>query len=162
MQEMECVNQKADLAAVVGNPALSTDDVATIIMKLQNAKNTLAANITAQGQVASGNDNLASLAAKVIATPVKRWARGTASYNGGRVTVSGLSFKPNFVLMYVNQNNFGFFYSEATSLGYFTAYNTGSQNVNYFVLDTLNKINSDGWTLDMRFPNLTVVWLAFE
>ncbi|MGF9822610.1 hypothetical protein ABE430_08825 [Brevibacillus agri] len=109
LQTMEAVNQKADLAAVVGSPAVSTDDVATIISKLQNAKNTLASNITAQGlTTASGSESLASLASKVTASSVKKYAEGKAApvWNGSVwvTTVTGLAFRPTFILFYGYQN----------------------------------------------------------
>ncbi|MGG4440496.1 hypothetical protein [Brevibacillus fortis] len=109
LQTMECINQKADLAAVVGSPVVSTDDVATIITKLQNAKSTLAANLTAKGQAASGSEGVQSLADKVGAYNGKRWAGGTFTINGsGTVTVNGLGFKPNYVMVYQNNTRSSF------------------------------------------------------
>lgn len=106
LQEMQAINQKADLVSVIGSPAVSTDDVATIITKLQSAKNTLAANLTAQGQTALPSDSLASLASKVTAAPVRRWASGTGSfrYSSTDTThrVSGLAFTPVLVVVDVD------------------------------------------------------------
>ena len=109
LQTLECINQKADLAAVVGSPAVSTDDVANIISKLQIAKNTLAANLTAKGQAASGSEGVQSLADKVGAYNGKRWAGGTFTINAsGTVTISGLGFKPNYVMVYQNNTKSSF------------------------------------------------------
>lgn len=103
LQTMQCINQKADLASVVGSPAASTDDVATIITKIQNAKNTLATNIKALGNTASGTEGLAALASKVsVGSGLKRWASGSqTTYTNGQVhgvlEITGLSFKPSIV-----------------------------------------------------------------
>ncbi|RNB72188.1 hypothetical protein [Brevibacillus panacihumi] len=101
LQELECINQKADLASVVGSPAEMTDDVATIIGALQAAKNTLAANLNAKGQTASGSDSVQSLADKVGEFNGKRWATGTQSNVpiSSTSTISGLAFTPTTVIV---------------------------------------------------------------
>ncbi|GED59381.1 hypothetical protein ABER61_16095 [Brevibacillus formosus] len=111
LQTMECINQKADLASVVGSPAASTDDVATIITKIQNAKNTLAANITAKGTVASGSESVQTLVNKVgLLSGVKKWASGTISTDAnGNLTVTGLGFMPSVIVLHAR---------ESTSRGY--------------------------------------------
>ncbi|MGO0058663.1 hypothetical protein ACTID9_01115 [Brevibacillus fluminis] len=119
LQAMEAINQKADLVSVVGSPALSTDDVATIISKLQTAKNTLAANITTQGTSATGTESLSALAAKVtVGSSVRRWASGTGTTDSGAIlNVSGLAFKPSVIIlkMKAGTNNYRKIFHDASS-----------------------------------------------
>ncbi|AGR47471.1 tail fiber protein [Brevibacillus phage Abouo] len=103
LTEVEAINQKADLVSVVGGPATSGDNVATVIQKLQNAKNTLANNISNKGGSATGTESLQTLANKVASIPTKRWATGTVTIPGSTgqtntVTISGLLFVPTMLI----------------------------------------------------------------
>lgn len=100
LQTMEAINQKADLAAAVGSPALSTDDVATIISKLQTQKNNLATNLSNKGTPSTGSETLKALVDKLAALPVKKIATGTIGAVTGAQTVAGLAFRPSIVYVY--------------------------------------------------------------
>lgn len=169
LQAMECVNQKADLAAAVGNPAVSTDDVATIITKLQNAKNTLAANLAAQGQVASGSDSLASLASKVVAAPSKRWATGTKSNvpSSSTTTISGLAFTPTTVI--VRSDNY--YWTLVTPIFASLSTRADTTNSNFFGAGSVPQSGSlsiiaNGFTVKPYYngagSNGNIEWIAFE
>ncbi|TRY24365.1 hypothetical protein FOI68_17075 [Brevibacillus sp. LEMMJ03] len=163
LQQMECINQKTDLAATVGSPASASDAVATIITKLQNAKNSLAANLTAKGQSATGTESLQSLANKVNSLPVKKWATVTATVEGGggnsTVTVSGLTFKPSLIIVkHRNGANNGDFWAlyfanfpnaYDTVLTTISAITDGSQDTYNAKNNTANGgyINSSGFKL---------------
>ncbi|GAA4704071.1 hypothetical protein [Brevibacillus fulvus] len=163
LQTMEAVNQKADLAAVVGSPAVSTDDVATIITKLQNAKNTLATNINTQGlNTANGSESLSSLAGKVAAIPVKRSANGNLMRQANSTVVTGLGFKPRVVIASTVSSNGNRYsvralFQDATESTFANAIG-GPFEVT--LLDT------NGFTLktdasSISFPN-PIYWFAYE
>ncbi len=181
LQMMECINQKVDLAAVVGSPALSTDDVATIISKLQNAKNTLAANITVKGTTANGSEGVQALANKVGSLAgVKKWASGTVAASAS-ITITGLGFSPAHIIIrnlpgvaspyqtvYSSKGNFRFnmthwFYQAPDSTFDSTAnnYSIGGQATK---VTTLFAVNSSGFVVNYtsNVPSGTLEWIAFE
>ncbi len=72
-------NGKTDIATVIGSPALSSETFAQLKTHIQNGKNTLATNLTAKGQTATGTEALSALATKVASIIVgKRSATGSA------------------------------------------------------------------------------------
>ncbi|ATF15651.1 hypothetical protein ABEX29_06615 [Brevibacillus porteri] len=103
LQEMEAINQKADLFSIVGAPATASDTVGQLIAKLVTAKSTIVADLTAKGIPASSGEGFQSLVNKLVSLNGKRWATGTFTIlDDETVTVSGLSFKPNYVVVYKN------------------------------------------------------------
>ncbi len=154
-------NGKSDIASVVGSPATSSDTFSQLKTHIQNSKNTLASNLSAKGQSASGTESLSSLASKVANINVgKRFASGNATlsattipftrYNDGSggsvnrayVQVTGLNFTPRMIFMYTN----------VSGNNYFTLYNANlsfNGNASY-------KIRV--WTVDPTgFPSSTDV-----
>ena len=180
LQTMEAINQKADLVSVVGSPALSTDDVATIIAKIQNSKNTLAANLVAKGASAVGTESLKSLVDKVNSMPgVKRWAVGTIPARGNESAstvsysnVNGLTFAPSVVIIRKANNeqanqvairNFGSAYD--VGISYDEAISSGTWNGTY---STINQFYSDGFQVKNVITGSTsdniqqINWIAIE
>jgi hypothetical protein len=187
LQQMECISQKADLAATVGSPASASDAVATIITKLQNAKNTLAENLTAKGQIATGSESVQSLADKVGAYNGKRWASGTVNISsaqknfrtyssGWTVTsrpyaeVTGLSFLPSIIILYTSgattdprytiysKNGFGIMSGEKV-----VGFNVG--DVKFTDQGTTSLYVTNGAFLIPAFPGTTpttMEWIAYE
>ena len=100
LSDTQGINQKAELASVIGSPATASDNVATQITKLQTAKDTLATNITSKGVTASQTDAVSVLADKVGQIVIgKRWASGTFSSGSTSLVVSNLNFTPSIVIV---------------------------------------------------------------
>jgi len=185
LQTMECINQKADLASAVGSPASASDAVATIITKLQNAKNTMATNLTAKGVSAVGSESLSSLAAKINSLPTsgaKRWANGANTTGSSLMTftklpssselavyleVTGLTFKPSVII--VTSDNPNYRYAEVvyyTDLKYEST--TGivftRTNDNVFAVTGNAYINATGFRIPASglTTNTPARWIAFE
>lgn len=107
---------KSDWAGVIGSPLLSSDTSAQLKSKTQTIKNTLATNLTAKGQSASGTETLTSLVNKVANVNTgKRIAVGTlttspvttsflqsngTTFNSYYAYVNGLTFKPSYIFVY--------------------------------------------------------------
>jgi len=91
---------KTGIAAVIGSPATSGDTFATLANHIQNAKNTMATNLTGKGVSASGTEALQALADKIanISTG-KKWASGTTTSDSGYVSVTGLDFTPSLMIL---------------------------------------------------------------
>lgn len=137
-------NGKSDIASVVGSPATSADTFAQLKTHIQNSKNTLASNLSAKGQSASGTESLSSLASKVANINVgKRFASGSTTisttllpfiaYDGSSgyelrcnyVQVTGLNFLPRMIFIKTNFSN---------GTNYYTLYNANlsiNNNANY-------------------------------
>ncbi len=95
-------NGKKNIASVIGSPLSSSDAFDSLKSKIQTLKNTFASNLTTKGQSSSGTETLNNLINKIpnINTG-KRWARGTPSDGGDSFTVSNLSFKPSYIIIYM-------------------------------------------------------------
>ncbi|WP_291559392.1 MULTISPECIES: hypothetical protein [unclassified Clostridium] len=92
-------NGKKNIASVIGSPLSSSDTFDSLKSKIQTMKNTFASNLTAKGQSSSGSDTLNNLINKIPNINVgKKWATGTP--NGNPFTVSNLSFKPSYIIIY--------------------------------------------------------------
>lgn len=107
MQGLTGLDQKSNLVSVIGSPATATDDMATIISRLQTLKNTGATNLTAKGQTATGTETLQSLIDKIgTMTLGKKFATGTLGQTATNQTISGLTFTPTLILLaYATTNN---------------------------------------------------------
>lgn len=100
-------NGKKNIATVIGSPLSTSDTFDSMKNKIQTMKNTFASNLTAKGQSSSGSDTLNNLINKIVNINTgKKWATGNininAEYGYGTVTVSNLSFKPSYIITYVN------------------------------------------------------------
>ncbi|WP_431809870.1 hypothetical protein [Brevibacillus agri] len=169
LREMEAINQKADLAAAVGSPAAASDDVATIISKLQTAKNTLASNITAQGlYTAQGTESLTALAGKIPAE-VRRKATGTVSQlnNGTSQTISGLAFTPSLIVtayhtsLSMSASTLRSDYATTISSSGFTLW-TYNEGYGLVVVETKPTGPSFVITNKSTSPAYNIVWTAYE
>ncbi|WP_420768764.1 hypothetical protein ACNR9V_03290 [Parageobacillus thermoglucosidasius] len=66
-------------------------------------KRTMATNLTNKGTSASATESLQSLVDKIANVNTgKKWASGTFTSSGNSITISGLSFRPSLVLVYVS------------------------------------------------------------
>lgn len=107
LEDMQGINAKADLASVVGSPATADDSMATIVNKIQQAKNDLA-DKTEQDRA----EPLQTLVNNMVVG--KKWASGTTVSSPDRVTfrhidnstdtqftveVSDLGFIPSFIFL---------------------------------------------------------------
>ncbi|MED2006687.1 hypothetical protein P4V39_00965 [Brevibacillus borstelensis] len=108
LQELQAINQKADLAAVIGSPANASNPVASMVANIQNAKNSMATNLTKAGVLAAGTESLLSLANKI--GTAKKFATGTAQTNtvllgnyryDFYIDVTGLAFMPSHIICYI-------------------------------------------------------------
>lgn len=155
-------NGKSSIAAVIGSPATSGDTFATLVNHIQNAKNTMATNLTNKGTSASGTESLQALANKIANVNTgKKYATGSGTTSGkGAFTVSGLAFTPSIIIV---EFYLGFSYRIVYSNKYFTVMNSYA----YYAGGTSN---TDGWsvgpgtfTVTIQFaPNTAVLWWAYE
>ncbi|WP_291578663.1 hypothetical protein [Clostridium sp. UBA6640] len=98
-------NGKKNIASVIGSPLTSSDNFDSMKSKLQIMKNTFASNLIAKGQNSSGSDTLNNLINKIPSINTgKKWATGTPS-GGNPFTVSNLSFKPSYIIIYDRYHN---------------------------------------------------------
>lgn len=65
LQELTGINQKAELATVLGSPSVPTDTMPKLVGDLQARKITMATNLTAKGVVASPTETISLLATKI-------------------------------------------------------------------------------------------------
>lgn len=80
LQSMEGINAKADLASVIGEPAQSSDTMATMVNHIQIAKNELA---TKMGDSTKATEPLQSLVGGLVVG--KKWASGQIEVSTGGV-----------------------------------------------------------------------------
>ncbi|MED1790360.1 hypothetical protein P4V47_23330 [Brevibacillus laterosporus] len=180
LTEVEAINQKADLVSVVGSPATSGDNVATVIQKLQNAKNTLANNISNKGGSATGTESIQTLANKVASIPTRRWATGTVTIPGASgqintVTISGLLFVPTMLIALSatdpssnNPNFYGYMNTYAYNDTNMTGAKTWKRLDNYSLSMFINQLTAPT-TGQFKLTNTSssnytdyVRWIAFE
>ena len=101
---------KTSIASVIGSPATSGDTFATLANHIQNAKNTMATNLTNKGTSANGTETLQSLANKIANVNTgKQVAYGntnvTIPSNSGLVSLTvpiSVSFTPKEVILLLN------------------------------------------------------------
>ena len=138
-------NGKSSIAAVIGSPATSGDTFATLANHIQNAKNTMATNLTNKGTSASGTETLQSLADKIANVNTgKPFATGSLSFYtvGSDVAVetSVLGFTPIFLM-------FDFYFTSFHSYGWKWYYDpTGLLNGNgtsYFTQQSQELLGSN-------------------
>lgn len=120
LSQLEGINQKSELASVIGSPAAATDTVAQQIVKLQEIKDELAIAITEKGVNTEPGDSLEVMKENVEAISTGEPAYGVASsnstqmnfdyYSSGSVTsyyleVSGIPFEPSQIVLVPTTNN---------------------------------------------------------
>lgn len=149
LQELEGINQKADLKSALvskGVDALDTDNMADLISKLNSA------NLVLNG---------------------KKFATSTGTTDsGGNMTVSGLAFRPRYVIIWCTDTSSGqpnralFFLSDIKELntdttlvwGYAAIYNSSANFSNI----SSNGITSDGFTLNgTGIYSKSMKWIAY-
>lgn len=93
-------NGKLDIASVIGFPATAADTFAQLKARIQTIKDSMATNLTDKGQASAGTEALAALVAKIsnINTGA-RYATGTITGSGTKITISGLAFKPSTLIL---------------------------------------------------------------
>lgn len=106
LEGMQGINQKAELASVIGAPATGEDNIATQITKIQDAKDIFAEKI--------GMDNTMPLQQMAESLVIgKKWMSGETaitqtldtyqfSATAQSVVVTGLTFKPSLIICYTH------------------------------------------------------------
>lgn len=183
-------NAQRSFAGVVGSPSVPGDTVTKITNDLQTVKNTLASNLTAKGQPSQGTEPVKTLADKVANVNTgKKFANGTVTASsvngsfqlssGGAMSsrfaeVTGLSFKPSFILLESRQSSVSFptsTYSEQTSNDYpkvvkATTFGNASHSgaiLNTFKGDVSDAyVNSSGFKLPVSQGGIEYKWVAYE
>lgn len=98
LQDLEVINSKADLASVIGSPAVNTDPIADMIADIQQAKTDLAAKLSGAGITAVNTEALQALVGK--ASIGKKLATGTVNPLNSTLTVNNLTFQPDMVIIF--------------------------------------------------------------
>ncbi|NNV04787.1 hypothetical protein ETC00_19515, partial [Brevibacillus sp. MCWH] len=101
---------KTGVATVVGSPATAGDTFSQLVTHIQNAKNTMATNLSNKGVSASGTEALQALANKIANVNTgKQVAYGntnvTIPSNSGSVSLTvpiSVSFTPKEVILLLN------------------------------------------------------------
>ncbi|MEK4167323.1 hypothetical protein NST18_12795 [Anoxybacillus sp. FSL W8-0104] len=92
---------KTGVATVVGSPATAGDTFSQLVTHIQNAKNTMATNLSNKGVSASGTEALQALADKIADVNTgKKWAVvSVPGYSKGSVIpITGLGFRPSICI----------------------------------------------------------------
>jgi hypothetical protein len=168
---------KNSIASVIGSPATSGDTFTTLASHIQNAKNTMATNLTAKGTAASGTDALQALADKIANVSTgKKWASGlTSADSSGKLIVTGLSFAPSYVVFWRNNTSTSFvgclrspsisFGSTTPLWGGFIQISSGG-SANYGILSNpanTSELHSSGFVVHhLNLANLPLNWVAIE
>ncbi|MDO0823579.1 hypothetical protein [Desulfosporosinus nitroreducens] len=98
LQRLTTINAKADLASVIGTPALATDPMATLVSLIQANKDDLVNYLQGMGQSAGSTDPLASLVSALESMDVVQTASGTATMPGtSGILITGLPFEPTTI-----------------------------------------------------------------
>ena len=165
MNDMQGINQKAELASVIGSPATASDNMATQITKLQTAKNTLATNIASKGVVASDSDSLTTLADNVsqIVTG-KKYAEGIYYTDGTTtLTVTGLDFRARVIHWYIGGTYLyqGFYNADINTSWYVKYASAYSDNDSKYGSSGVT-VTDTGFTVDIGHYSSSVKWFAFE
>lgn len=178
--------EKGRIASNVGDGA-STDSLKYLVDRLEIRTDELAANINVKGVPATSADTLAQLSTKVSQIPTgKKWASGYVTSGGNmyfqyasststmglpHVIVTGLTFKPSFIILNAENGNARYrtIYEEIDSHYPKTAKvfavdgdNLAVTNYN-FKADVSNAIVTEtGFTLPVSQPSLNYTWVAYE
>lgn len=93
------INQKFELAATLGSPSVVTDSVSTSVNNLWHRKDTLATLLARKGQPSTPDEPLNILVNRVNDIDLgMKFATGTGSASGRYATITGLPFKPKYIL----------------------------------------------------------------
>ena len=155
---LEGINQKADLASVIGSPSVGTDAFATLVQAIQTQKNTMATNLTAKGQSAVGTETIKALADKIASVDTgKKRASGSFQCGSGTNTISGLSFTPSTILANLpSQGRFGVFSTLSQLTGFGNG--TSSKDTNFYV----SARRAGGFDIYSAVSPATCYWEAIE
>lgn len=132
---------------------------------LQVIKRTFATNLTSKGQSSVGTETLTALVNKVanIATG-KKWASGVKTSSSGRLTYSGLTFRPKLIVAYSSSDNTYLLYEEYSGSPNYINYVSmrASNDSNYFPLSDAI-ITSTSFDVRVRSTiGYSYSWWAFE
>ena len=181
---------KTKWASVVGSPLVSSDTQAQLQTKTQTIKDTLASNLSAKGQTASGTETLTSLVNKVANVNTgRKYANGTATTGTptlqfqflestnlkylDHITVSGLTFRPSKVTLVKYENNANVYIteyirslgslSEVASTSFYNGLETANDKVNrqYKANTSPAYVNATGFRLPVETVG-TYYWEAWE
>lgn len=92
---------KTGVATVVGSPATAGDTFNQLVTHIQNAKNTMATNLSNKGVSASGTEALQALANKIANVNTgKKWAvvQVPGYSKGSVIPITGLGFRPSICI----------------------------------------------------------------
>lgn len=176
---MQGINQKAELASVIGAPATASDNVATQITKIQSAKDVFASKIgvpnttplqaMADGLVVGGKKASGTITASTAGLPFSQGSGGTI--NRSYVEIAGLDFVPSKIELIRDGNT----KTDYNSEGYRTydipnlkismnIINAGDSTVNVVgILLTGNAyVNSTGFRLPVLSGGASYKWFAYE
>lgn len=91
LEGMQAINQKAELASVIGSPATATDNIATQITKIQDAKDVIATK--------TGQENTLPLLELANGINIGfNFKTGDYGRNGSSLVVDDLDFRPKIVV----------------------------------------------------------------
>lgn len=182
--DMQGINQKAELASVIGAPATASDNVATQITKIQDAKDVFAGKI--------GVPNITPLQAMADGLVVgKKWASGTilcssdkskisllsnqsTTHDRYKVIVTGLKFKPSLIIIFMptspeavtiyRYGHLSNFQPEQAFLSYMSSDNYSTSGFGYNATYTGFYVNSTGFSLPSPADtsNASHFWIAYE
>lgn len=192
LQSVQGTNQRADLASVIGSPAVGTDPVATLIGMLQTDKNNMASRLVGFGESAAGTESMDSLVAKIPNTPRKKIASGVVTAEGDvsaviyadgsntsatftKIQVTGLDFLPSKIIalatgLSTDRNTVVYFDSPLNgsnngTIGVTWGYtaNVATRNIANIRKDgTHSFVNNGGFRLPVVSPGTVYTWWAFE
>ena len=177
LTDLQGINQKAELASVVGSPAASTDTIAAQVSKIQTIKNDAASklgvsNTTPLGDLIasmSGNKKWASGTAESTNSPIRYFTYlGSSSTNSAYyIEVTDLTFKPSIIIIRSSSGSISFtMYDPRYSLTacVITGTTAGSTTTNvtsYKGNSGESYVNETGFRLPAGTSG-SVTWYAFE
>lgn len=169
LEGMQGINQKAELASVIGNPAIASDNIATQITKLQSAKDTLATKMGVENTIP-----IQEMADNLVMG--KKWASGTVVNNASAsfsnhqnqaeskpfVEVVGLNFTPSTVLIIAETHSPIYYTAVSKLLPKYSDYTIISVGGSFYRLTGNAYINNNGFKLPVYYASITYFWLAYE
>lgn len=157
LEDMQGINQKAELASVIGAPATASDNIATQITKLQGAKDTFADKI--------GVDNTTPLQAMADVLEIGKSVKIGSVFmpNSNAITVTDIPFKPSVIVLRTSNNmgNVGTFMNDGTT--WVSNYTGGGGQVHPSKpILTGNTYSFNIQALTTNVSNITVEYFAYS
>nr|WP_260871492.1 pyocin knob domain-containing protein [Paenibacillus sp. Y412MC10] len=127
-----------------------------LFTSVANGKQAIASAISGKGVPASGSDEFAVLASKIIQIKTGiQVATGNTAFSSGARTITNLPFKPQILVVYGRAETFNNSGYQARARGYGIAYNTGGTNIIGFSLPSF--LYSGGYEIERNIQELTNV-----